>query len=517
MPNGSKTYSGYWWIEIGAPYNTIYQNSLTRDELLRHLLGVWDHIKNYGNHDAENLSLEWIGFIPGKRESRRLMGDYILTEHDVKGQKPLPDRVAYGGWFIDVHTMGGILAKDRPPEHLTGNPDLSDELVVEPYSIPFRCLYSRNIENLLMAGRNISVTHVALGTTRVMMTCAILGQAAGTAAALCKRYGITPRELYRSKRYLSELQQTLLRDDLFIPDLSNQDAQDLARTAKVTATSHARLELEPSGDEQPLNVERCLVFPVSEDRIDRVYLWLHSYVDANTELTIEFMPVSSIWSLNKRNGEEPIRVTTAISALYKGWVEFELNAKVEPNRLYRINVPVIRGLCWSQAKPLPGIVAGWKRTHWKRWRHEHTAYALRLDPPSYPFKPENVANGYARPYRWTNIWISDPRKGFPQSITLDFGREVTFNTVHLTFDTNLNMETTRIPPSYVFPECIKDYSIKILDDESFKTIIEVHDNYKRRRIHKFESVTTRRLCVEVYSTNGDPSARIYEIRVYNEI
>ncbi|MCD6538622.1 FAD-dependent oxidoreductase [Candidatus Bathyarchaeota archaeon] len=181
---------------------------------------------------------------------------------------------------------GGILVKDRPPEHLTGNPDLSGELVVEPYSIPSRCLYSRNIENLLMAGRNISVTHVALGTTRVMMTCANLGQAVGTAAALCKRY-------------LSELQQTLLKDDLFIPDLSNQDAQDLARTAKVTATSHARLELEPSGDEQPLNVERCLVFPVSEDRIDRIYLWLHSYINANTELTIEFMPVPSIWSLNK--------------------------------------------------------------------------------------------------------------------------------------------------------------------------------------------------------------------------
>ena len=372
-------------------------------------------------------------------------------------------------------------------------------------------------ENLLMAGRNISVTHEALGTTRVMMTCANLGQAAGTAAALCKRYGIMPRELYRSKRYLSDLQQTLLKDDLFIPDLSNQDAQDLARTAKVTATSHARLELEPSGDEQPLNVERCLVFPVSEDRIDRVYLWLHSYINASTELTIEFMPVPSIWSLNKRNREEPIRVTATVSALYKGWVEFDLNAKVEPSRLYRINVPMIRGLCWGQAKPLPGIVAGWKRTYWKRWRHEHTAYALRLDPPSYPFRPGNVANGYARPYRWTNIWISDPKKGFPQSITLDFGREVTFNTVYLSFDTNLNMETTRIPPSYVFPECIKDYSIKILDNGSFKTIIEVRDNYKRRRIHKFKSVTTQRLCVEVYSTNGDPSARIYEIRVYNEI
>ncbi|MCD6510480.1 MAG: FAD-dependent oxidoreductase [Thermoprotei archaeon] len=517
MPDGTKVYSGYWWIEIGVPYDTIHQNSEIRDELLRHLLGVWDHIKNYGNHDAENLALEWIGFIPGKRESRRLIGDYILTEHDVKSQKLFPDRVAYGGWFIDVHTMGGILAKDRPPEHLAGNPDLSDELVVELYSIPFRCLYSRNIENLLMAGRDISVTHVALGTTRVMMTCAVLGQAVGTAATLCKKYGVTPRELCKDGRYLSELQQTLLKDDCFIPDLPNQDPQDLARTAKVVATSHAMLKLEPIGGERPLNVERCLVFPVSEDRVDRVYLWLRSYMDKEMELTIEFMPVSSIWSLNEEPKEEPVKATTVIPPLYEGWARFDLNASVRPGRLYRVNVPMKEGLCWAQARPLPGVVAGWKKTYWKRWRHEHVAYALRLDPPSYPFRPENVINGYARPYKWTNIWISDPDKELPQSITLDFGKEVRFDTVYLTFDTNLNLETTRIPPLYVFPECVRDYAIKILDsDGSLKTIVEVQDNYRRRRVHKFEPVTTQKLRIEVYNTNGDPSARIYEIRVYNE-
>ena len=194
-PYGIREYVGYWWIEVGVPFDTIDQNEEIRDELLRHLLGVWDHIKNHGEHDAEKMVIDWIGMIPGKRESRRLIGDYILTENDVRNNTPFYDRVAYGGWYIDIHTMGGILAKDKPPEALCGNPDLSDQLRIQPYSIPLRCLYSRNIENLFMAGRDISVTHVALGTTRVMLTCAVIGQAVGTAAALCIKNNVTPRKL----------------------------------------------------------------------------------------------------------------------------------------------------------------------------------------------------------------------------------------------------------------------------------------------------------------------------------
>jgi len=511
LPDGSKVFAGYWWIEVGAPYDTIRQNSEIRDELLRHLLGVWDHIKNRGVHGAENQALEWVGFVPGKRESRRLTGDYILMEHDLKSQKLFEDRVAYGGWFIDVHTMGGILAKDKPPEHLAGNIDLSDELVVEVYSVPFRCLYSKNVSNLLMAGRDISVTHVALGSTRVMMTCAVLGQAVGTAAALCMKYGVTPRELCR--KYIHELQQTLVRDDCFIPDVPNQDPEDLARKAEATATSHAKLTLEPTGEEDPLNVDRCLVFPVSESRVDDLYLWLHSYVDREVEFTVEFLPVSSIWSLNEKPPIDPVKSSATVPPLYSGWVRFELNVDVEPRRLYRVNVHITAGVCWARSKPLPGVVAGWKKTYWRRWRHAHTAYALRVTPPSYPFTPDNVVNGYARPYKWTNIWISDPEKGMPQSLMLDFGEEVTFSTVYLTFDTNLNLETTRIPPLYAFPECVKDYEVKVLDPEP-KTLARVRGNYRRRRIHKFEPVTARRLCIEVQATNGDPSARIYEVRVY---
>jgi len=247
-PYGIKEYAGYWWIEVGVPFDTIDQNEEIRDELLRHLLGVWDHIKNHGDHKAETMAIDWIGMVPGKRESRRLMGDYILTENDVRNRKLFYDRVAHGGWFIDIHTMGGILAKDKPPEPYlppAGNPDLADKVRIFPYSIPLRCLYSRNIENLFMAGRDISVTHVALGTTRDMLTCAVLGQATGTAAALCVKKSVTPRILANNLGMVKELQQTLLKDDCFIMDCPNQDPADLACRASVTASSSMPLILEP--------------------------------------------------------------------------------------------------------------------------------------------------------------------------------------------------------------------------------------------------------------------------------
>ncbi|NOZ23509.1 MAG: FAD-dependent oxidoreductase, partial [Planctomycetes bacterium] len=121
-------YAGYWWIEVGVPFHTIDDNEAIREEIITHLVGVWDHIKNHGDYDAENLVLDWIGMVPGKRESRRLVGDVILKQQDLFERTPFPDCVAYGGWFIDLHTMGGILAIPKPPEALCGDPGLAPKL-----------------------------------------------------------------------------------------------------------------------------------------------------------------------------------------------------------------------------------------------------------------------------------------------------------------------------------------------------------------------------------------------------
>jgi len=235
--NHSRITSGFWWIEYGGELDTIGDNDKIRDELWKVLFGVWDHIKNHGDHGAENYALDWVGALPGKRESRRFMGDHILKQQDIESATPFPDRVAYGGWSIDLHPPKGIYSPGKPAI-FNGFPQI--------YSIPFRCLYSRNINNLMLAGRNISTTHVAFGSTRVMATCAIEGQAAGTAASLCRKYDVLPGDVY--KEHISELQQQLLKDDCYIIDMKNEDEADLARKASVTASSF------DSDDHAPQNV-----------------------------------------------------------------------------------------------------------------------------------------------------------------------------------------------------------------------------------------------------------------------
>jgi len=127
-----------------------------------------------------------------------------------------------------------------------------------------------------MAGRDISVTHVALGTTRVMLTCAVIGQAAGTAAAMCVKKGVTPRTLAHDLNLVKELQQTLLKDDCFIIDCPNEDPADLARKSSVTSSSSMTLTLEPTGESSPLDVYRSQIFPVTSSEINRVSLFLAS-------------------------------------------------------------------------------------------------------------------------------------------------------------------------------------------------------------------------------------------------
>jgi hypothetical protein len=221
---------GYWWIEWGGHLSTIRDNERVRFELLSIVLGVWDYIKNSGNHpQSANWAMDWIGMVPGKRGSRRITGDVVLTQQDLLGQgKEFDDAVAIGGWPMDDHPPGGFDRPDLPPARQIHTPEV--------YNIPLRALYSKNVANLMMAGRNISASHVAFTSTRVMATCGVIGQAVGTAAALCVRHGLTPRQMYEDRKRLTELQQALLRDDQTIKNLGNEDPNDLAQRAKVTAS-----------------------------------------------------------------------------------------------------------------------------------------------------------------------------------------------------------------------------------------------------------------------------------------
>ncbi len=229
--HGFTGLSNFWWLELGGENDSIHDTEELRDQLLALAFGIWDHIKNHGDHGADNWDLEWVGFLPGKRESRRYLGDHILTQNDVRAEGRFEDVVAYGGWSMDDHHPGGF--------NYPGVPTIFHP-APSPYGIPYRCLYSRNLENLMFAGRNVSVTHAAMSSTRVMATCATIGQAAGTAAAIAIREHTSPRGVYQS--HLAELKQTLMDDDCFLP-FNRRQIPELSATARLTASN---------GDPEPL-------------------------------------------------------------------------------------------------------------------------------------------------------------------------------------------------------------------------------------------------------------------------
>ncbi len=220
---------GFWWIEWGGHLDTIKDNATTiRHELYGIALGLWDYVKNSGRFpESINWTLDWIGAIPGKRESRRFLGDHVLTQQDLLENRKHHDEVAYGGWAIDLHPIRGIDAIDEPPFTPTYLPEV--------YGIPLRSYFSRNIDNLFFAGRDISATHVAFASTRVMATCAAGGEAVGLAAAYCARHRLTPGKLVADSKHLKTFQQHLLKNDLTLPHVPAEP--NVCRQATITASS----------------------------------------------------------------------------------------------------------------------------------------------------------------------------------------------------------------------------------------------------------------------------------------
>ena len=220
-----------WYIELGGMCHTVWDAEEIRDDLFRINLGLWDYAKNHNpvtSPKNRNRELVWMNYVPGVRESRRLMGPYVMTQADFDLRTIHPDTVAFTDWGIDVHHPEGFWVDGNDCIHVYGG---------RRVSIPYRSLYSRNITNLMMAGRCHSASHIAMGGTRVMRPCLGMGQAAGTAAAIAVDHDTSPHRVCGS--HLGLLQQTLLKDGCYLIGFAGKDPRDLAREATVTASSSA--------------------------------------------------------------------------------------------------------------------------------------------------------------------------------------------------------------------------------------------------------------------------------------
>jgi hypothetical protein len=258
--------TNFWWLELGGEYDSIHDAEEMRDELLKIAYGIWDHVKNYGDHNAENWTLEWVGCIPGKRESRRYIGAHVLTENDIEAGGQFDDIVAFGGWPMDDHNPAGFRS------YLSGAPASKLYPAPSPYGIPYRVLYGHEVDNLFFAGRNISATHAAMSSTRVMATCALIGQAMGTAASICVNENVTPHGVYETK--IKTLQDKLRDAGCYLPG-TVREIPELTKTAKINLDD-AELALLQNGIERPdadmnvnyatLNIGDALEFDFGEEK-----------------------------------------------------------------------------------------------------------------------------------------------------------------------------------------------------------------------------------------------------------
>lgn len=222
-----KMTKGSWTWETGMFSDQILEAEKIRDYGMLAIYANWSYLKNHApcKDDFAKRSLEWVSFNSGKRESRRLIGDYVLTQNDLEHNVMFPDATASTSWGIDIHYPEPENSRFFPGREFKSVCD-QEEIPVTP--IPYRCFYSRNVANLFMAGRDISVSHVALASVRVMRTCAMMGEVVGLAASVCNRHRCLPRDVYNT--YFPDL-QVLMKEGAGKKGLPNTQMTNVGRNA----------------------------------------------------------------------------------------------------------------------------------------------------------------------------------------------------------------------------------------------------------------------------------------------
>ncbi|PWH05277.1 pyridine nucleotide-disulfide oxidoreductase [Brachybacterium endophyticum] len=506
----------YWWIEWGGELDVVHDNERIRDELQAVCYGIWDYIKNSGLYAAENLSLEWVGAVPGKREYRRFVGDHLLTQHDVLGQTEFEDRIAFGGWSIDLHPVGGVYASEKGSRHWhpEGN-----------YHIPLRSLYSRNVTNLWMAGRDISASHVAFGSTRVMATCAVLGEAAGIAASVADQLSLTPRQL--ASDHVHTLHRAMVRADASLLGVADDDPENLALIARAQASSTAtRLASERSSGQEALVDDLALVLPV-DPALGAVELLVDAEEDTELELELHSVsrPQNYLPSERERHVVVPVVRGRSWARADLDWTpEQAQNAVLVLRRNSRIavhrGVAAQPGTVTLRHRELPDGERNpdqWR--HWKETLHGQ-GICFRTLSATEAFAAQKAVGGYARPYGGPNLWISDVASADPQPwLELRWTDTQEVACIEIVLDDDLNEDLINLhhhrTPSDTMPTLVRNARIEALEDEVWREIARLEDNRERRRRLVLENaVTTTAIRLVVEDTNGVEEARVVALRAY---
>jgi hypothetical protein len=523
--NAKSVGCSLWWLEYGGRLDTVHDTEEIKWELWKVAYGVWHYLKNSGKFpETENHTLEWIGAIPGKRESRRFEGDYMLRQSDIVGQRRHDDAVSFGGWAIDLHPADGVYS-DKP-----GCTQYHSKGI---YQIPWRCMYSRNVENLFLTGRLISVSHVAFGSTRVMMTAAHNGQAVGMAAAICTASNLSPRDLTEPPR-MKALQTRLMRAGQFIPHLQLEDPLDLVQHAHITASSEYELaRLAPSGETLPLNSARAMLIPSSAGTFPEVTF----YFSAEKRQQIEVQLRAS----DREGNFTPDKILTTKTVMVEPGsgvptpVFFDVHID-NPQYLFICVMPCEGVSIAQSATMLTGVMSlvhsankkvasdavqtppeGSGFDKFEFWLPERRPggklLAAEFNPSIKAFGAEQLRTGYNRPFIQSNAWVAKKDDVCP-SLTLTWNAKQTIRTIQLHFDVDYDhaMESVQFGHhDSAMPYCVRAF--RILDDRG-RVLHNESDNHQGLyTIQLDDAVQTSVLRIEILETRVAPAA-LFSVRCY---
>lgn len=526
-----------WFYETGFGKNQVSEYEDVAEEHRELLYSIWDHIKKHPEeYHADNYDFEFISPFVGKRESRRIEGLTRLTEKDVCGQTEFPDACGYGGWAIDLHSPKGFFGTD--PEnwwvYLRGL-----------YQIPLSAAIAKDCENLFVIGRCFSVSHVALGSTRLNATLATVGQAVGIAAAICHENGISAHGF--GEKEIEELHKRQWKADQTVLGYRNADEKDLALSASVTASGKKRFVMEKPLLFFPADTVYGQSMPVKEGLKKISFLYQNNGPEAAP------LKVSVYRAEKPQNyGPEILLQTFDLflpPAKEDAWFDLDLSGLSFTDEFIFLrfdgngNKNLLLG---SAADRLPGIAALMQKENpipnmvdydtltklpfeWMKLgvplelRKYSTAaqpnlnyaFCFRMDPEFSFYGPENVHNGYLRQYKSPNVWTAEGAEG--EWICLSFPEAKELSELQITFDSNLNFRIRNLKPYdfNVIRELVKDYEIWIEEeDSSWKLLKTVTGNFQRVNKIPLSGIRAKSVKIRILATNGCESAGIFNISIY---
>jgi hypothetical protein len=515
----------YWWIEYGGRLDTIHDTEEIKYKLWGVAYGIWDYIKNSGKFpEADDMTLEWVGLFPGKRESRRFVGPYMIHQKDVIEQRSHYDAVTFGGWSIDLHPSDGVFSPKNACNqwHSKG-----------VFQIPYRCYITNDLDNVFVAGRLISASHVAFGSTRVMATTGVGGEVVGTAAALCLKNSWTTVELTAENK-IGTLQRELIEAGNFIPQFDLPASGNLLSEASITCSSELSLSEIPfeGGIWKKIAQSAAQMLPIKKGAFPQISFEAKSLKETTLNVELRFSSKQfnhtpditlDVQQLKINEGQQTVSVKFDAEIPYDcyAFVCFMSNPDVE----LKFSTHRITGVL-SVFNKVVAAVSNWGKQivtedigieEFEFWcperRPEGLNIAMKISPAINYFGAENLLSTINRPVYRPNAWVAS-LEDKTASISMEWDSDREVNEITLFADSDFDHPMESVQWGHFdnrMPFCVDEISVF---NEKNELLAQKTNNHQTRISFKFEEkICIKKLTIKLSNSSENVPVSLFGIHI----